>query len=66
MNKKNLLPHRGTRLNRFQTAIPGRFVHTVMDAHFDPDTESVRRPWRSREEMETVARIPVGDASGGK
>ncbi|MGH9480617.1 MAG: hypothetical protein ACRD1L_00865 [Terriglobales bacterium] len=64
MTKTNSPPPRGSRFNRFQTALTGlRYVQTATDAHFDPDREPPRRPQRSLAAMEAVAPIQVEPAA---
>ncbi|HVB40754.1 MAG TPA: hypothetical protein VNE83_07615 [Terriglobales bacterium] len=59
--KTSLPPPRAPRYNRFQTAVSGvAFVHTAIDSHFDPYTETARPLHISSAEMETVPRIEVG------
>ena len=63
--KKNELQPRTARFNRFQTSVSGlTYVSTVMNAHFDPYAEPAARPNLSRQQMETVARVEVGETSG--
>lgn len=57
---KTLTPTpRSPRLNRFQTSVPGSYVHTAVDAHFDPYAETARPLHISRAEMEAIPRIDV-------
>lgn len=48
-----------TEFSPFQTFSYGDYVPTVMDAHFDPYSEGLRRPGRSKEDMETVPRMSI-------
>jgi len=58
---KKLKPSpRGPRFNRFQTATSGvTFVHTAVDAHFDPYAEKPAQINLSEPQMEQVARVEV-------
>lgn len=47
------------RSTRFQTAAAGTYVHTAVDAHFDPYNNGDTRPRMSLEEMEKVERVRV-------
>lgn len=52
---------RTPRFNRFQTALSGMtFVHTAVDAHFDPYAEPAGAVKLSSAQMEQVARVEVG------
>lgn len=65
--KTSKLQPRPTRFNRFQTSIPGlTYVHTCMDAHFDPDAEPAAKPRLSAEQMERVARIEIPATANGR
>lgn len=44
---------------RFQTAAIGTYVHTAVDAHFDPYNAPEPEPDLSLEQMEKVERVRV-------
>jgi hypothetical protein len=58
---KKLIPSpRSSRFNRFQTALFGvTFVHTAVDAHFDPYAEKPASINLTEPQMEQVPRIEV-------
>ena len=60
MPKKLTPSPRISRFNRFQTALSGvTFVHTAVDAHFDPYAEKPASINLTEPQMEQVQRIEV-------